>query len=74
MLPIPPIEWFEEVLRVHDLVLAALSLEVLTHANELPWHHRDPADRFIISTAVLEGLAIVTADRKFEMYDVEVMT
>ncbi|MBT4496334.1 MAG: hypothetical protein HOC74_01355 [Gemmatimonadetes bacterium] len=26
-------------------------MEILVAANALPWHHRDPADRFIIATA-----------------------
>lgn len=50
-LPMPPGEWFTEALTRHRLNLAALSVEVLVAANSLPWHHRDPADRFIIATA-----------------------
>ena len=53
--------------------LAALSVEVLVAANTLPWHHRDPADRFIIATALALGAAVVTADRKFQQYEVGVL-
>jgi PIN domain nuclease of toxin-antitoxin system len=40
---------------------------------ELPMHHRDPFDRLLISQARCEGLAIVTADRRFAAYDVSVI-
>lgn len=40
---------------------------------DLPMHHRDPFDRLLISQARSEGLAIVTADRRFEAYDVPVI-
>jgi PIN domain nuclease of toxin-antitoxin system len=36
----------------------------------LPLHHRDPFDRLLISQARSEGLTIVSADRRFQDYDV----
>ena len=47
-----------------------------THAagvTTLPFHHRDPFDRMLVSQAQAEQLTIVTADRKFEPYGVPVM-
>ena len=40
---------------------------------ELPFHHRDPFDRLLISTAIVEGLPIVTNDPAFQSYSVEVI-
>ena len=39
--------------------------------RELPLHHRDPFDRLLIAQARHEGLTIVTSDRRFADYDVE---
>ena len=39
----------------------------------LPLHHRDPFDRLLIAQAQLEEIPIVTADRLFDAYDVEVI-
>jgi PIN domain nuclease of toxin-antitoxin system len=39
----------------------------------LPMHHRDPFDRLLIAQARGEGLAIMTADRRFLDYGVEVV-
>ena len=73
VLPMEPELWFPRVIEAHSLVLAPLDVSVLCRANKLPWHHRDPADRFIISTAILENAAIVTADTKFSQYGVRIL-
>lgn len=72
-LPLAPLEWFNRSLHVHHLTLTDLSIEVLMHANTLPWHHRDPADRFIIATAQMENLTVVTSDERFKDYGVETL-
>jgi PIN domain nuclease of toxin-antitoxin system len=33
-------------------------------------HHRDPFDRLLIAQARAARMTIVTADRRFELYDV----
>ena len=40
-------------------------------APGLAAHHRDPFDRMLIAQAQSERLALVTADKQFEPYDVE---
>ena len=39
-------------------------------AADLPEVHKDPADRFIIATALLNDLLVVTADHNFPAYGV----
>ena len=41
--------------------------------SRLPFHHRDPFDRMLIAQAIAEGLVLISSDRKFEMYDVELI-
>lgn len=41
--------------------------------RSLPLHHLDPFDRMLITQAMLEGLTIITHDRKFEAYPVEIL-
>lgn len=43
------------------------------HVARLPYHHKDPFDRLIISQSIVEGLPVVTADRQFESYGVEII-
>ncbi|MEQ1898056.1 MAG: type II toxin-antitoxin system VapC family toxin [Vicinamibacterales bacterium] len=48
----------------------------LAHAERfrnMPSHHTDPFDRFLIAQAQVEGATIVTHDRQFGRYDVPVL-
>jgi PIN domain nuclease of toxin-antitoxin system len=40
---------------------------------DLAGHHRDPFDRIIIAQAVIEEMTILTADRQFAKYPVDVL-
>jgi PIN domain nuclease of toxin-antitoxin system len=71
-LPEQPETWFEQVVAHHDLRVYEISTRIAFQANRLPWHHRDPADRFIIATALLHHMPIVTSDGNFAQYGVEV--
>lgn len=47
-----------------------------THAARvegLPWHHRDPFDRLLVAQALIEGYPVITRDRAFRKYGVEVV-
>ncbi len=74
-LPLPehPRDWIARMSG--ELVVDALPI---TQAHgvagaDLPDHHRDPFDRVLIAQARAEGIPILTADRVFERYDVEVI-
>jgi PIN domain nuclease of toxin-antitoxin system len=40
--------------------------------KQLPFHHRDPFDRIIISQAIVEGFSLLTDDGVFKHYDVSI--
>jgi PIN domain nuclease of toxin-antitoxin system len=42
-----------------------------TTVETLPVHHRDPFDRLLIAQAMIEGIAVVSADRNFDLYSVQ---
>mgnify|MGYP006305167331 FL=1 len=72
-LPIPPQEWIGEIIRHHQIEVIDLDLEICMKAVDLPPVHKDPCDRFIISTALIRNLPVVTADRRFSDYGVKVL-
>ena len=41
------------------------------YLGSLPFHHRDPFDRMIISQAITKRYKIISADRKFALYECE---
>ncbi|MGH9754676.1 MAG: type II toxin-antitoxin system VapC family toxin [Blastocatellia bacterium] len=58
---------------IHQNGFLILPIE-LRHAallTNMPFHHRDPFDRLVIAQALVEGLAIVSADAAFDAYSVQ---
>ena len=53
--------------------LLPVTLDHAVRVADLPDHHRDPFDRLLIAQAQVEDMAIVTADRSFTAYDVQVI-
>ena len=66
----PVRDWFDRVLKKYRLTMLPLSNEAMFRAGELEEHHKDPADRMIIASALTNGLAVVTTDRNFPLYGV----
>jgi PIN domain nuclease of toxin-antitoxin system len=48
--------------------LLPVSAEIASIAVDLPEHHSDPQDRIIIATALALGCELISADRKFPLY------
>ena len=73
-LPLEPRELMRKLTEAYALTLIPLSEEVMFRSTELPYVHRDPADRFIIATALIRNLPVVTTDRRFPQYGVTVIS
>lgn len=72
-LPGPPSQFIPDAMRI----LSVRSLEI-SHfhslaAGALPPLHRDPFDRMLIAQAWSEKMVLLTADKAFAKYDVEIM-
>ena len=72
-LPCDPRRWFTGVIEKYDLDVLGLDSDEMLAASELPWHHKDPADRFIIATAQKNSLSVVTGDGNFPLYGIKVL-
>ena len=72
-LPVPPNDWLTGVIGHHSLSVIELDLAICLKSTELPPIHRDPCDRLIIATSLVKGLPVVTADKRFVRYGVEVL-
>ncbi|HBF11906.1 MAG TPA: hypothetical protein DDW49_00720 [Deltaproteobacteria bacterium] len=67
-LPISPNLWMQNCLRLHGLGEIPISIEVASQSVFLKEIHKDPADRFIIATAIANKLSILTPDKKIAEY------
>jgi len=72
-LPCDVERWYFEVLDRHSLTEVPLSGKIAIASTKLSMVHKDPCDRFIIATAQLEGLSVVTTDRIFRKYDLMII-
>lgn len=67
-LPLPVGEWVRAVCSRRGIRLLPLDEQAAALSTALPPLHRDPCDRFLIATAQLAGLAIVTPDEQIRRY------
>jgi PIN domain nuclease of toxin-antitoxin system len=67
-LPMRAPEWIKEVCECHGIIPLSMDLKIAVEATQLPLLHRDPADRIIIATAILQHLSILTPDKHIDAY------
>ncbi len=59
------------MVKLYDITVLKLTADDMLQAAELPWLHKDPADSFIIATALKNGFKVVTSDGNFGKYGVK---
>lgn len=59
-----------ETIAGSDVQLLSITPAHVLHTASLPRHHGDPFDRLLVAQAQIEGLTLVTADRRLASYDV----
>jgi PIN domain nuclease of toxin-antitoxin system len=67
-----PLElFFEHELAANQFEVLPIKPRHVAPLTSLPFHHRDPFDRLIIAQALVEELAIVSADTLFDAYPIQ---
>ncbi|MBA2244188.1 MAG: type II toxin-antitoxin system VapC family toxin [Gemmatimonadota bacterium] len=64
---------FEEAVEISQFSKLLIDFSHAAAVAALPHHHGDPFDRMLIAQAQVEGLTLVTHDRRFEPYRVPVL-
>lgn len=68
-----PSEDLELELDRRRFVVLPVLLRHTRAIESMPHHHRDPFDRMLVAQAVVDGMTIVTADRKLTEYQVSLL-
>ena len=69
-----PHGWLRKAMSIAPIAEAPLTIDVALASRTVDLEHQDPADRFIVATAKVYGLALVTADaRLLRCREVEVL-
>ncbi len=59
-----------EQIDLNNIGLLSIGVEHLSLLASLPFHHRDPFDRLLISQALTEKMPIVGVDAAFDPYGI----
>ena len=69
-LPDPPRHWLEKQIAIWGLKCLALSRSDIYRTTELPNHHKDPFDRWLVATALGANATILTPGTAIRQYPV----
>lgn len=69
---IDPLDSFmEQQLAANQFHILAIEPRHVGPLVNLPFHHRDPFDRLIIAQAMVENIAVISADKVFDDYSIK---
>jgi PIN domain nuclease of toxin-antitoxin system len=68
-LEMPSQKWIDVGLSDSSITCLPIDRQIAVLAANLPDHHRDPADRIIIATAITHGAQLMSFDEQFRKYD-----
>jgi PIN domain nuclease of toxin-antitoxin system len=72
-LPGPPAQCIPAFMAKQDLRPLPVTQLHAVKVYDLPPHHADPFDRLIIAQAITEEMTVLTADRDFKRYPVNIV-
>jgi len=72
-LPERPTDFIPRLLATTRVSPLAIQVGHTLRTAELPLHHADPFDRLLIAQAQIEDLPIMTIDKQFKQYDVNIV-
>ena len=72
-LPEPPGRYVPKRLAEQGIRSLPINQDHSLRVYDLPLHHSDPFDRMIIAQAIVEQMVVLTSDRVFEKYPIDVV-
>lgn len=66
-------EKLKQLIIDNDFIILPITFDDTVRLSSLPFHHKDPFDRIIISQSINNKLSVISKDRFFGDYDVDVI-
>ncbi|BAU12093.1 hypothetical protein LEP3755_26220 [Leptolyngbya sp. NIES-3755] len=63
-------DWMRQQIQTNELEILPIEVSHTAAIVTLPFHHKDPFDRLLIAQALIEQIAMISADRIFDDYGV----
>jgi PIN domain nuclease of toxin-antitoxin system len=64
-------EFIQNQIKGNDIKILNIDIQHVLSLENLPFHHRDPFDRLIISQCINENIPILSSDKLFDPYPVK---
>ena len=64
----------QKYINEKDVELLNIQFDSLIILSDLPYHHKDPFDRFLIAQAIAENISIISVDKYFKSYAVNIIS
>jgi len=64
---------FYKMIDDNGFLTLSVEREYLLQIPSLPGHHKDPFDRLILATAIVDDLTLITVDENIHKYDVSLL-
>jgi len=58
-------------IQINGFELLPIQFEHVCRVSSLPFHHRDPFDRLLVSRCMVEKCAIISRDTAFDSYQIK---
>lgn len=58
---------------INGIEILPVQLSHALYLENLPYHHKDPFDRLLISQAIVENMTLISADKVFSQYPVKLL-
>ncbi len=62
-----------DLIHTHQMTELPVTIRHGEAVGQLPLHHRDPFDRLLVAQAMVEGLILVTGDRRLAEYGIPIL-
>lgn len=68
------LERIKELISLFEIEILPVEFSHILLVAKLPFHHSDPFYRMLISQAMTEALILITRDKEFPAYSVEILS
>ncbi|GAB4049740.1 type II toxin-antitoxin system VapC family toxin [Spirosoma litoris] len=69
-----PLDHLANYLEEEGFIVLDFDFADLLQLHQLPFHHGDPFDRLIIAQALVHGLTVISDDRNFVHYTINLLS
>ncbi|MCH7730929.1 MAG: type II toxin-antitoxin system VapC family toxin [Candidatus Marinimicrobia bacterium] len=72
-LSIPLEQFISKQMEINSIKILPIKLRHVYQVASLPFHHRDPFDRLLVSQCQIEQFSLLSRDKIFSLYNIDVV-